>query len=175
MQVAAKKWEITKYFKHIFKFLRVGSEMTPAGTARVNGILLIQITRAMTPYLTLLVYTFQPAFDINIVQSYQFSVAGLFRDALKLNATIVPFASTSTMKDEVAIDSVEVLNSPRLVDLQSIPISNCAQSKIYIELSLIRAPISIIGLNIIQHKSILKGLSNEITKERLLQYLMTYE
>ena len=36
MQVAAKKWETTKYFKHIFKFLRVGSEMTPAGTARVN-------------------------------------------------------------------------------------------------------------------------------------------
>ena len=37
MQVAAKKWETTKYFKHIFKFLRVGSEMTPAVTARVNN------------------------------------------------------------------------------------------------------------------------------------------
>ena len=36
MQVAAKKWETTKYFKHIFKFLRVGSEMTPAGIARVK-------------------------------------------------------------------------------------------------------------------------------------------
>ena len=36
MQVAAKKLETTKYFKHVFKFLRVGSEMTPAGTARVN-------------------------------------------------------------------------------------------------------------------------------------------
>ena len=36
MEVAAKKWETTKYFKNIFKFLRVGSEMTPAGTARVK-------------------------------------------------------------------------------------------------------------------------------------------
>ena len=40
MQVAAKKWETKKYFKHIFKFLRVGSEMTPAGTARVNHVVI---------------------------------------------------------------------------------------------------------------------------------------
>ena len=32
----AKTWETTKYFKHIFKFLRVGSKVTPTGTARVT-------------------------------------------------------------------------------------------------------------------------------------------
>ena len=43
MQVAAKKWETTKYFKHILKFLRVGSEMTPAGTSRVNKISAVRL------------------------------------------------------------------------------------------------------------------------------------
>ena len=37
MQVAANKWESTKYFKHIFKLFRVGSKMTPVGTTQVNN------------------------------------------------------------------------------------------------------------------------------------------
>ena len=145
-------------------------------TCILNGTLSIQITRAMTPYSTLLVYTFQPSFDINVIQSYRFSVANLFRDTLKLNATIVPFTLSSTMNDEEAVDSVEDLDSSSgQDDLQSIPISNRAQSKTYIELSFTGAPYSIVALNVIQYKSILQGLSNEITKERLLHYLTTYE
>ena len=141
-----------------------------------NGTLPIEITRSMVPYSTLLVYSFQPSFGFNVAESYRFAVAGLFQNPLTLNATIVPFTPTGTTVDQdVGSDSSEAVESAEGVDLQSVTISSRAQDKTRVQLSFTGTPGSTVGLNVIEYDGVIQGLSNEITKERLLQYLTTYE
>jgi len=141
-------------------------EQTPP-TCVFNGTLPIEITRDMIPYSTLLVYTFQPSFGFNVAESYRFSVAGLFQNSLTLNATIVPFTSTETIVDN--------WNFMKEWNITPIHISNKVQSKTCVELSFTGVPQSTVGLNVFEYDGVLQGLSNEITKERLLKYLTTYE
>jgi len=141
-----------------------------------NGTLPIQITRTMIPYSTLLVYTFQPSFGFNVAESYRFSVAGLLQNPLTLNATIVPYTSTITNARDEETDSKEDLSSSSEdVDLKSVSISSRAQDKTRVQLSFTGTPGSTVGLNVIEYDGVIQGLPNEITKERLLQYLTTYE
>jgi hypothetical protein len=147
-------------------------EQTPPACV-FNGTLPIQITRTMIPYSTLLVYTFQPSFGFNVAESYRFSVAGLFQSTLSLNATIVPYTTTSTMADDM--HSAEGRDSLKDNDFKSVPISTKAQDKSRVELSWAGMPGSTVGLNVFEYDGITQGLRNEITKERLLQYLTTYE
>jgi hypothetical protein len=121
----------------------------------------------MVPYSTLLVYSFQPSFGFNVVESYRFSVAGLFQSSLTLNATIVPYTSTETIIENRAF--------MKEMNVKPIHISNKAQDKTRIELSFTGVPDSTVGLNVFEYDGLLQGLSNEITKERLLKYLTTYE
>lgn len=138
-----------------------------------NGTLSIPITRSMVPYSTLLVYTFQPSFGFNLAESYRFSVAGLFQGSLALNATVVPFTSTRNTPEDMESD--ESFESSEEVDLQSVQISSKAQDKARVQLSFTGTPGATVGLNVIEYDSVMQGLSSEITKERLLQYLTAYE
>jgi len=140
-----------------------------------NGTLPIQITRAMVPYSTLLVYSFQPSFGFNVAESYRFAVAGLFQNPLTLNATVVPFTPTGTTVQDISSDSSESVDSSEGVDLQSVPISSRAQDRTRVQLSFTGTPGSTVGLNVIEYDGVMQGLTNEITKERVLQYLTTYE
>jgi len=140
-----------------------------------NGTLPIQMTRDMVPYSTLLVYAFQPSFGFNVAESYRFSVAGLFQNPLILNATVVPFTSTTKNVEDVDMNSSEDVESKERIDLQSVSISSRAQDKTRVQLSFTGTPGSTVGLNVIEYDSVMQGLTNEITKERLLQYLTTYE
>jgi len=140
-----------------------------------NGTLPIQITRNMMPYSTLLVYTFQPSFGFNVAESYRFSVAGLFQSTLALNATIVPFTPSSTFASDDYTNSNEDGSSSEDVDLNTVSVSKQAQGKTRVELSFTGAPGSTVGLNVVEYDGIIQGLSNEITKERLLHYLTKYE
>jgi hypothetical protein len=150
-------------------------EQTPPACV-FNGTLPIEITRVMMPYSTLLVYTFQPSFGFNVAESYRFSVAGLFPSSLTLNATIVPFTPTSTMPHDKESESFEVDDkSIEDVDLKLVSITERAQGKSRVELSFTGTPGSTVGLNVIEYDGVTQGLANEITKERLLQYLTTYE
>lgn len=139
-----------------------------------NGTLPIQITRTMMPYSTLLVYSFQPSFGLNLAESYRFSVAGLFQSPLVLNATIAPYTSTSnTPEDEY--DEINDESSSEDIDLKTVSISGRAQDKTRVQLSFTGTPGSTVGLNVIEYDGVIQGLSNDITKERVLQYLTTYE
>jgi hypothetical protein len=144
-------------------------------TCVFNGTLPIQITSLMVPYSTLLVYTFQPSFGFNVAESYRFSVAGLFQNPLVLNATIVPFTQISTIPQDYDDHLVEDYSSPEYVDLTLVPISSRAQDKTRVQLSFTGTPGSTVGLNVIEYDAVVQGLTNEITKERVLQYLTTYE
>ena len=147
-------------------------EQTPP-TCVFNGTLPIQVTRDMIPYSTLLVYTFQPTFGFNVAESYRFSVAGLFQNTFALNATVIPFTSTSAIPEEMMDE--EYHESSQDMDHESIQISPKAQDKTRVQLSFTGAPGATVGLNVIEYDGIMQGLSNEITKERVLQYLTTYE
>jgi hypothetical protein len=136
-------------------------------TCVFNGTLPIEITRDMIPYSTLLVYTFQPSFGFNVAESYRFSVAGLFQNSLTLNATIVPFTPTDKI--------IENSHWMKEMNIKPIHISNKVQDKTRVELSFTGVPDSTVGLNVFEYDGVLQGLSNEITKERLLKYLTTYE
>ena len=140
-----------------------------------NGTLPIQITREMIPYSTLLVYTFQPSFGFNLAELYKFSVAGLFQNTLTLNATIVPFTPTSTtpFDNDESVEHGDLSNQN--VNLKSVSVPEQAQGKSRVELSFTGAPGSTVGLNVVEFDAVTQGLTNEITKERLLQYLTTYE
>jgi hypothetical protein len=69
----------------------------------------------------------------------------------------------------------ESRDSEEDIDLKSVSISNNAQDRTRVELSFTGAPDSTVGLNVIEYDGITQGLSNEITKERILHYLTTYE
>jgi hypothetical protein len=141
-------------------------QQTPL-TCVFNGTLPILITNDMIPYSTLLVYTFQPSFGLNVAESYRFSVAGLFPNSLTLNATIVPFKPMETIVDNFGF--IKEMN------VTPILIPSKYQENTRVELSFTGVPDSTVGLNVFEYDGILQGLSNEITKERLLQYLTTYE
>jgi len=145
-------------------------EQTPPACV-LNGTLPIPITREMIPYSTLLVYTFQPTWGFYVAEAYRFSVAGLFETPLTLNATVVPYTPISTTPH----DPTEDTSSSEDVDLKLVTISNRAQDKTRVQLSFTGTPGSTVGLNVIEYDSVTQGLSTEITKERLLQYLTTYE
>jgi hypothetical protein len=85
-------------------------------TCVFNGTLPIHITRDMVPYSTLLVYTFQPTFGFHVIESYRFSVAGLFQSSLTLNATIVPFTPSETVMENRLFMEVWNMKSVRLSD-----------------------------------------------------------
>jgi hypothetical protein len=136
-------------------------------TCVFNGTLPIPITYEMIPYSTLLVYTFQPSFGLNVVESYRFSVAGLFPNSLTLNATIVPFKPT-----EILVNNFSFMKE---LNMTPVHIPSKCQEKTRVELSFTGVPDSIVGLNVFEFDGVLQGLSNEITKERLIQYLTTYE
>jgi hypothetical protein len=153
----------------------IKSEVPAPPTCVFNGTLPIQITRSMLPYSTLLVYTFQPSFGFNVAESYRFSVAGLFQNTLTMNATIVPFTSMNAMADDENNKSDEDGSSSEDVDLKLVSVSKQAQGKTRVELSFTGAPGSTVGLNVFEYDGLIQGLSNEITKERLLQYLTKYE
>jgi hypothetical protein len=141
-------------------------EQTPLACV-FNGTLPIQITRDMVPYSTLLVYTFQPSLGYNVAESYRFSVAGLFQSTFTLNATVIPFTSTETI--------VENDDWMRETNAKPVTISKKAQDKTRVELAFFGVPDSTVGLNVFEYDGILHGLSNEITKERVLKYLTHYE
>ncbi|CAF1139103.1 unnamed protein product [Adineta steineri] len=141
-------------------------EQTPP-TCMFNGTLPIHITRDMIPYSTLLVYTFQPTFNFTVAESYRFAVAGLFQNPLTLNATIVPFTPTETIVNDFGY--------MKYMQMEPIRISSKAQDRSRVELSFTGVPESTVGLNVFEFDGILQGLSTEITKERLLRYLTTYE
>jgi hypothetical protein len=132
-----------------------------------NGTLPIQITRDMIPYSTLLVYTFQPSFGFHLAESYRFSVAGLFPTTFALNATLVPFTPTETI-----VDNVELWDK---VMMKPITISNKVQDTTRVELSFNGVPDATVGLNVFEYDGLLQGLTNDITKERLIRQLTTYE
>jgi hypothetical protein len=71
--------------------------------------------------------------------------------------------------------AIEEGDSSEEVDLKSVSISTKAQGKTRVELSFTGTPGSTVGLNVIEYDAVIQGLSNEITKERLLQYLTRYE
>ena len=136
-------------------------------TCLLNGTLPIHITRDMVPYSTLLVYTFQPTFGINVIESYRFSVAGLFQSSLTLNATVVPFTPSEI-----------VIEQPRCneeLNIKPVRLSEKVQDRTRVELSFTGTPDSTVGLNVVEYDAVLEGLSNDITKERLLKYLTSYE
>jgi len=141
-------------------------EQTPL-TCVFNGTLPIEITREMIPYSTLLVYTLQPTWGFYVAEGYRFSVAGLFPNPLTLNATIVPFTSTETV--------VDYSNFMKEWNIKPIRFSPKVQDKTRVELSFTGVPDSMVGLNVFEYDGVLQGLSNEITKERLLKYLTMYE
>lgn len=133
-----------------------------------NGTLPIEITREMIPYSTLLVYTFQKStFGFNVAESYRFSVAGLFQNSLTLNATLVPYKPSEII--------IEPTNWMKQMQLKPIQFSEKVQEKTRVELSFTGTPNSIVGINVFEADGILQGLSNDMTKERLLQYLTNYE
>ncbi|CAF1673787.1 unnamed protein product, partial [Adineta ricciae] len=140
-----------------------------------NGTLPVEVTRDMVPYSTLLVYTFQPTFGFNVAETYRFSVAGLFQSTLTLNATIVPYSFTNAMVGNNNDESVEDFSSSEDVDLNSVPLSKLAQDKKRIELSFAGTPDSTVGLNVMEYDAVIQGLSTRMTKERVLQYLTSYE
>jgi len=133
-------------------------------TCVFNGTLPIEITHDMLPYSTLIVYTFQPSFGFNVAESYRFSVAGLFQSTFTLNAATVPYTpmeATFYFMNETTVEPIYF--------------SNKVQDKTRVELSFTGTPDSIVGLNVFEYDAVLQGLSTEITKERLLSYLTTYE
>jgi hypothetical protein len=136
-------------------------------TCLFNGTLPIHITRDMVPYSTLLVYTFQPSWGFHVIESYRFSVAGLFQSSLTLNATIVPFTPTETI-----IENRHWMNE---MDMKPIRISNKVQDRTRVELSFTGVPDSTVGVNVFEIDGVLQGLTDDITKERLLKYLTSYE
>ncbi|CAF0783616.1 unnamed protein product [Adineta steineri] len=140
-----------------------------------NGTLPIQITREMTPYSTLLVYTFQPLLGINVAESYRFSVAGLFKAPLTLNATVVPYSTVESMANDEMSGFYNDFSSSEDADLKSVSVSNGAQDRRRVELSFTGAPESIVGLNVVEYDAVVQGLSGEMTKERVLHYLTQYE
>ena len=143
-------------------------EQSSAPMCVFNGTLPIEITREMIPYSTLIVYTFQKSsFGFNLAESYRFSVAGLFQNPLTLNATIVPYKAT-----EVVLEPTKYLKE---MNLKPIRFSNKVQEQNRVELSFTGPPNSIVGINVFEADGILQGLSTEMTKERLLQYLTNYE
>lgn len=147
-------------------------EVQQAPTCVFNGTLAIPVTRAMIPYSTLLVYTFQPTFGFNVAESYRFSVGGLFRSSLNLNATIVPYTSETTMAGDMNHDELSVFEGQLMNPLK---ISERAQDKTRVELSFTGTSGATVGLNVIEYDGVMQGLSGEITKERVLQYLTAYE
>ena len=138
-----------------------------------NGTLPIEMTRVMVPYSTLLVYTFQPSFGFNVAESYRFSVGGLFKSSLSLNASIVPYSIVSSTPEQ--LESNDFDSSSEEMNVKPIEISSKAQDKSRVQLSFTGTPDSIVGLNVIEYDSVMQGLSSEITKERLLNYLTAYE
>lgn len=140
-----------------------------------NGTLPMEITRDMIPYSTILVYTFQPSFGFNVAETYRFSVAGLFQSTLTLNATVVPFSSMDTMAKDDETNFFDKFSSSEDVDLKAVTLSNRAQDKTRVELSFTGTPDSTVGLNVMEYDAVVEGLSNRMTKERVLQYLTQYE
>ena len=142
-------------------------EQPKTPTCIYTGSLPIEITRDMIPYSTLVVYGFNVSAGYHVVESYRFSVAGLFQNTLTLNATMVPYSPS-----EIVEHHFEHLKFLRTKPIQ-IPAE--AQPKSRIELSIAGTPEATVGLNIFEYDGVLQGLTNEITKERLLKYLTTYE
>lgn len=133
-----------------------------------NGTLSFEITEEMIPYSTLIVYSFQQkSFGFMLAESYRFSVAGLFQNPLTLNATMVPYKPM-----EIVMEPPSYLKD---MNLKPIRLSEKVQDKTRVELTVTGEPDSIVGINVFEADGILQGLSNEMTKERLLQYLTQYE
>jgi hypothetical protein len=61
------------------------------------------------------------------------------------------------------------------MNVKPIRISNKVQDKTRVELSFTGVPDSTVGLNVFEYDGVVQGLSNDITKERLLKYLTLYE
>jgi len=125
------------------------------------------------PYSTLLVYTFQPSFGFNVAESYRFSVAGLFKAPLTLNATVVPY--TDVTSEPLGESESSEFSSSEEIDLSKVNISPRAQDKSRVQLSFTGTPGATVGLNVFEYDGIIQGLGNEITKERVLKYLTAYE
>ena len=136
-------------------------------TCVFHGTLPISITSDMVPYSTLLVYTFQPPFGFCVAEPYRFSVDGLFKNSLKLNATIVQFIPSET--------DMENRRFMEEWNMKSVRLSEKVQDKTRVKLSFTGTPDSIVGLNIVEYDSVLLGLSNDMTKERVLEHLTSYE
>ncbi|UJR33963.1 hypothetical protein I4U23_021379 [Adineta vaga] len=126
----------------------IKSEEPLAPICVFNGTLPIEITRDMVPYSTLLVYTFQPSFGLNVAESYRFSVAGLFQSTLTLNATIVPYTTTSSMVGDDLTESKEDFSSSEDVDLRSVPLSKLAQDKNVLNFHLLAPQIQLSALTL---------------------------
>ena len=61
------------------------------------------------------------------------------------------------------------------LNMKSVRLSEKVQDKTRVELSFTGEPDSIVGLNVVEYDGVLSGLSNDMTKERLLKYLTSYE
>ena len=136
-------------------------------TCLLKGTLSIKITRAMVPYSTLLVYTFQPTFGFYVATPCRFSVDGLFKSSLTLNATIVQVEPSET-----------VIEHPRCneeLNIKPVLLSPNVQDRTRVKLTFTGEPGSIVGLNVVEYDAVLSGLSNNMTKERSLKHLTSYE
>jgi hypothetical protein len=145
----------------------IHSEEQRPPTYLLKGTLSIQITRDMIPYSTLIVYTFQPTFGINVIESYRFSVTGLFQSSLTLNATVIESEPTETI--------IENIRCKEELNIEPVRLSEKVQDRTCLQLSFTGEPGSIVGLNVVEYGSVLSGLSNDMTKERVLQYFTSNE
>jgi alpha-2-macroglobulin family protein len=136
-------------------------------TCLLKGTLSIKITRAMVPYSTLLVYTFQPTFGFYVAKPYRFSVDGLFKSSLTLNATIVQVEPSET-----------VIEHPRCneeLNIKPVLLSPNVQDRTRVKLTFTGTSGSIVGINVVEYDALLSGLSNNMTKERSLKHVTSYE
>ncbi|CAF0996321.1 unnamed protein product [Didymodactylos carnosus] len=117
-----------------------------------NSTLEILMTREMLPYSTLLVYGFNPSIGISVAETYRFSVDGLFKNNLTMNMS----RESGTEQQTPSRDE-----SGRMVSKW--------------DLLLTGLPESTVGVNVISYDAITQALPNDITKERLLRYLISYE
>jgi len=118
-----------------------------------NSTLEIMMTRQMLPYSTLLVYGFNPVVGISVAESYRFSVDGLFRNNLTMSTR-----ERETDTDQSSTPKEDIRRRGPKLDLVFNGLSE-----------------STVGVNVISYDAIVQGLPNDITKERLLRYMISYE
>ncbi|CAF0859596.1 unnamed protein product [Didymodactylos carnosus] len=138
-----------------------------------NGTLELVMTRQMVPYSTLLVYTFNPNFGINVAESHRFAVQGLLNNNLTMNVTTHETMDKEGNDKKQHIDEEDIL--PIHVGSDNIKVSSKAKAYKRMDLVLNGLPDSTVGVNVFEFDAVSQGLRSDITIERLLKYSTAYE